>query len=529
MDQKIGIDGEKVVLELKDISKSFPGVQALDHVSLTLREGEVQALLGENGAGKSTLIKIIVGVYRPDHGNYRINGEDAHITNPHQAFLSGINVVHQERGIIPTFTAGENVMIERMVGKGLRLTDREKINNEARQYMDLVGLDISPKENVNILSAAQRQLIEIARALSSQGKILLLDEPTASIAIDEADRLLETIRVLRKQGVSILYVTHKLEEVFKICDIVTVLRDGKNAAPTAKVEDLDWNSVIKLMIGRTQSNEPFPSRISEEQPILEVTNLRGDFSPIPASFNLNRGEILGWYGLVGSGRTELARAIIGADIVRSGSIKVKGKKAQIHSVSEALHHWHIGYVSENRQDEGVFLIHSLTRNITAAVWNRLSTVMGWLDVRAEDSTARQYRDTLGIKSESLKQVVGTLSGGNQQKVSVAKWLASKPEVLIIDEPTVGIDIKTKYEIHQLIRQLALEGISIILISSDMPEMIRLADRILTFRSGRIVGEISNNRDYDSISHQIMKQIVVLGKDRHSNGSVDNRTDSSLSA
>jgi ribose transport system ATP-binding protein len=307
-----------------------------------------------------------------------------------------------------------------------------------------------------------------------------------------------------------------------------VLRDGKNAAPTAKVEDLDWNSVIKLMIGRTQSNEPFPSRKSEEQPILEVDNLRGDFSPIPASFNLFRGEILGWYGLVGSGRTELARTIIGADVVRSGSIKVKGKEAKIRSVSDALHHWHIGYVSENRQDEGVFLTHSLTRNITVTIWNRLYKFKGWLDVQGEVSSAKQYRDTLGIKSESLNQIVGTLSGGNQQKVSVAKWLASKPEILIIDEPTVGIDIKTKYEIHQLIWELAQEGISILLISSDMPEMIRIADRIMTFRSGRIVGEIANNRDYDTISHQIMKQIVVLEKEHLSNGKIDNQEDNILS-
>ena len=320
-------DDRPVVLELRDISKGFPGVQALDHVSLTLRRGEVQALLGENGAGKSTLIKIITGVYRADEGTYRINGEDARITNPRQAFARGIGVVHQERSLVPTFTAGENVLLERIVGKALQLIDRDRIHRDARPYMEMVGLHIDPSHRVESLSPAQKQLIEIARALSLNARILLLDEPTASISLNEADTLLRTIRRLREQGVSILYVTHKLEEVFQICDSVTVLRDGKNAAPTAPIEELDRDKLISRMIGRSHTNAPLPPRDpTDRKPVLEVVGLDSANSPIPATLTLARGEILGWYGLVGAGRTELARAIIGADRVTDGALRIDGQR-----------------------------------------------------------------------------------------------------------------------------------------------------------------------------------------------------------
>jgi len=501
-------DDRPVVLELRDISKGFPGVQALDHVSLTLRRGEVQALLGENGAGKSTLIKIITGVYRADEGTYRINSEDARITNPRQAFARGIGVVHQERSLVPTFTAGENVLLERIVGKALQLIDRDRIHRDARPYMEMVGLQIDPSHRVESLSPAQKQLIEIARALSLNARILLLDEPTASISLNEADALLRTIRRLREQGVSILYVTHKLEEVFQICDSVTVLRDGKNAAPTAPIEELDRDKLISRMIGRSHTNAPLPPRDpTDRKPVLEVIGLDSTNSPIPATLMLARGEILGWYGLVGAGRTELARAIIGADRVNDGAVRIEGRKVRVSSVTRALHRYRIGYVSENRQEEGLFLAHPVTRNVAVTVWDRLRNWLGLLDVAGERETAEGYRESLGIKMVSPRQPVGNLSGGNQQKVSVAKWLASKPEILIIDEPTVGIDVKTKYELHRLIWDLANDGMSIILISSDMPEMVRLADRILVFRANRIVGDLPNDRDYDSMSRRIMEGIV----------------------
>jgi ribose transport system ATP-binding protein len=496
------------VLKLTEVSKGFPGVQALDRVSLTLRRGEVQGLLGENGAGKSTLIKIVTGVYRADSGTYRIDGRDANIASPRQAFAHGIGVVHQERSLVPTFTAGENVLLERIVGRAWQRIDRERIHREARPYMERVGLHIRPSHRVESLSPAQKQLIEIARALSLNTRILLLDEPTASISLNEAETLLETIRGLRRQGVSILYVSHKLEEVFAICDSVTVLRDGRNAAPTSPIAELDRDQLIARMIGRSQANAPLPiRRPADGAPVLEVAHLHSANSPIPATFSLARGEILGWYGLVGAGRTELARAVIGADRVSGGTIRVKGKEAQIGSVAAALHRWRIGYVSENRQEEGLFLAHAVDRNISATVWNRLRRALGFLDLDAERRTAERYGASLGIKMVSVRQTVGNLSGGNQQKVSVAKWLAANPEILIIDEPTVGIDVKTKYELHQLILQLAENGMSIILISSDMPEMVRLTDRILVFRSNRIVADLPNDHDYDVMSPAIMRRIV----------------------
>ena len=505
-----GMRDRPVVLELLEISKVFPGIKALDRVSLTLREGEVQALLGENGAGKSTLIKVITGVYRADEGTYRIRGVDAHVANPRQAFARGIGVVHQERSLVPTFTAGENVLLDRIVGRAMQVVDRERIHRDARPYMDMVGLDIKPSHRVESLSPAQKQLIEIARALSMNTRILLLDEPTASISLNEADTLLQTINRLKLQGVSILYVTHKLEEVYEICDSVTVLRDGKNAGPTSPLSELDRDQLIARMIGRSHTNAPLPARVlPDRRPVLEASGLQSAHSPIPASFVLNKGEILGWYGLVGAGRTELARAIVASDRPTGGSLRINGTEVRIGSVTDALHRWRIGYVSENRQEEGLILAHPVSRNIAITVWNRLRQRFGLLDAGAERQTAETYRKALGIRMVSARQAVGNLSGGNQQKVSVAKWLASRPEILIFDEPTVGIDVGTKYELHQLIWNLAEEGMSIILISSDMPEMVRLADRILVFRSNRIVGDLANDRDYDAMSRRIMERIVGL--------------------
>ena len=500
------------ILELSEVSKGFPGVKALDQVSLSLCEGEVHALLGENGAGKSTLIKIITGVYRADAGVYRIRGEAVQIGSPREAYRHGIGVVHQERSLIPTFTAGENVLLERIVGRAARLVDREQIHRDAKPFMDMVGLAISPAHRVESLSPAQKQLIEIARALSLDTRILLLDEPTASISLNEANALLDTIRRLKARGVSILYVTHKLEEVFEICDRVTVLRDGRNVAPAASIPEMTRNQLITLMIGRGETNAPLPVRATTGQaPVLVVDGLTSAYSPGPAAFARMRGEALGGDGLVGSGRTELARAIIGADRPTGGVVRIGGKVAEIASVTDALRQWRLGYVSENRQEEGLFLAHPIARNIAVTIWNRLRSAIGLLDVERERGTTEHFRQALGIRMVSERQAVGNLSGGNQQKVSVAKWLAVKPDILIIDEPTVGIDVGTKYELHQLVWRLANEGMSIILISSDMPEMVRLADRILVFSANRIVGELPNNRDYETVSHAIMQAIVGVGE------------------
>jgi len=500
--------GAPPVLELTGITKTYPGVRALTDVTLTLGRGEIHALLGENGAGKSTLIKVISGVEQPDSGTYRLNGETIVMRNPRQALHHGISVVHQERNLVPTFTVGENVLLERVLGRADRWIDRSRIHADARPFMEMVGLDVSPAESVGVLSTAQQQLVEIARALSVKANILLLDEPTASISLREASSLLGTLRALCARGTSIIYVSHKLEEVFEVCDSVTVLRDGRNAGPRQPIAGLSRDALIEMMIGRAHVYDALPIRPKAERPpVLEVRDRPSEATLAGASFTLRKGEILGWYGLVGSGRTELARAVIGADAIGGGTVTVRGRPAHIHSIADALNRWQIGYVSENRQQEGLFLIHSIQRNIAATVWQRLRTAFRLLLRRDERKLAEEYRRSLDIRTPDVARIVGNLSGGNRQKVSLGKWLAASPAILFIDEPTVGIDIRTKYEIHQLIYRLGEQGTSVVLISSDMPEMIRLADRILVFKAGRIVGDLDNSKVYDEMSRRIMSLIV----------------------
>jgi ribose transport system ATP-binding protein len=497
------------VLELSEISKSFPGVKALDQVSLALLPGEVHALLGENGAGKSTLIKVIAGVNTPDEGTMRLHGAEVHFTSARQALQAGIAVVHQERNLVPTFTVAENILIERIAGRATAIVDMKRINEAAQPFIEMVGLDISPRAMVTDLSAGKRQMIEIAKALSANASILLLDEPTASISLKETGILFDTVQRLQAQGVAFIFVSHKLEEIFRIAGRVTVLRDGKNAgAPGQLLSTLTTDDLIALMVGRSAKVAAFPRRdASSARVVLEARDLKGKWSPHGNSFALHRGEILGWYGLVGAGRTELAKVVIGADPATSGEILVEDKPARITSVRQALQRWRIGYISENRQEEGLFLMHSLARNISATVWEHMRTRLGLLDTRRELALAEEYRTQLAIRAPSVLQLVANLSGGNRQKVSIAKGLAVKPEILLFDEPTVGIDVKTKSEIHDLIWKLAQEGIAIIVISSDMPEIVKIADRIQVFRHGGICGELLNTKDYDAMSKQIMELIV----------------------
>lgn len=498
----------KPVLQLTKVNKSYPGVQALKDVSLSLMPGTVHALLGENGAGKSTLIRMISGVERPDSGTYQLNGRPADIQYPRQATECGISVVHQERNLVSTFTVGENVLLDRVIGGGDKIINQRMIHSDAIPFMEMVGLKVSPEQSVQNLSAAQQQLIEIARALSTNAKILLLDEPTASISLKEASALIKIIRKLQKDGTSVIYVSHKLEEVFEVCDTVTVLRDGQNAGDSLSVSNLCRDDLISLMVGRTFAADALPVRESnEDQPVLEVIDKPSMATVQGSSFVLHKGEILGWYGLVGSGRSELARSIIGADIVPGGTVKLNGNTVRIKSISDALHRWRIGYVSEDRQHEGLFLIHSIQRNIAAPIWKRLRTKAHLLLNRDEKQLAEKYKSSLDISAPTVETLVASLSGGNKQKVCLGKWLATGPNILFVDEPTVGIDVRTKHDIHNLVFNLGETGTSVVLISSDMPEIIGLADRIIVFDGGVIVGEIQNNKNYDDISHQIMAMIM----------------------
>ena len=495
--------GNKTVLAVSQVSKSFPGVLALDRVNFQLSSGSIHALLGENGAGKSTLIKIFTGVYAPETGSLSVDAHEQQFTTPRDAFTAGIGAVHQERNLISYFSVGENIMLERLPNKR-GLVQYNKVWEHAQVWLDALNVGVDPRTPVSQLSVAQVQLVEIAKALAQETHILLLDEPTASLTPHETERLFELLRKLRDDGTALVFVSHKLEEVFALCDQVTVLRDGRNACESQSLAELDRQQLVKLMIGRDEQIPELPQRkhhsITAALELQSVSTAQGHSD---INFSLHSGEVLGLYGLVGSGRSELAKALIGVESLTSGKIKVDGQDASISSVNDALGRYHIGYISEDRKQEGLILMHPVVRNIGVTIWDRLKNGLGLIGHRRERYAVQPLVERLEIRTPSLAQAVGNLSGGNQQKVSVAKWLAAQAKILIIDEPTVGIDIKTKTYLHELIWQLAAEGTAVLLISSDMAEMIVLADRILVMNDFRLVGEVDNSRDYDAMSHAIM--------------------------
>jgi len=495
-----------MALILDRIGKSFPGVRALDNASLSLHGGEIHALMGENGAGKSTLIKIITGVHRPDSGTVTLNGAPLSLASPRDAIALGISAVHQERNLIPRFSVAENILLEGLpVRNGL--VDFRRANDEAREHLRKVGLDIDPATEVRRLSVAQMQMVEIAKALSHKAKVLLLDEPTASITDAETEILFHLVRQLRDQGTAILFVSHKLEEVLSLCDRVTVLRDGETTLRGAAMAGMTRQTLIEAMIGRAE--RPVIARAGksyEGTPKLELRDVATAAGHSDVSFFIRRGEILGLYGLVGAGRTELIRTIIGKDKVTSGTIEIDGKPVRIRSVEDAISRFRMGYVSEDRKHEGVILAHPIRSNIAMTVWGRIASTLGLIGAGQELKTATPLARQLEIRTPNLEQLVGNLSGGNQQKVSLAKWLAADVDILFIDEPTVGIDIKTKAYIHELINGLADKGMAILLISSDMPEMVALADRILVMHDFRIIHEHENDRKYETASRAIMTAI-----------------------
>ena len=494
----------EIALEARRVSKFFPGVKALQGVSLSLAKGSIHALLGENGAGKSTLIKIVTGVYRPDEGELVMGGDPIGLFSTRHAMGLGIGVVHQERNLIPRFSVGENIMLEQLAGRLVKPIDYERVHARARHWLDMLGLDLDPRTPVSQLSVAKMQLVEIAKALSLRSKVLLLDEPTASLTPHETDSLFRLLRKLRDDGVGMLFVSHKLEEVQAICDAVTVLRDGRNACESRGMAGLDRQDLVRLMIGRSEQIPDWSTRNhSGAAPVLELDNLATSLGHRDIDLQVRRGEIVGLYGLVGAGRTELAKAIIGLFPVTSGTIRIAGEPAEIANVAEAVHRHRIGYVSEDRKGEGLVLIHSVLENAGIPLWRRLAKATGFLIDRRIQTEVEPFIRRLEVRTPSLAQIVGNLSGGNQQKISVAKWLAAGVQLLIIDEPSVGIDIKTKAYLHALIRDLSDGGTAILLITSDMPEMITLADRIVVMNDYRIRGEIVNSRDYEAMSESIM--------------------------
>jgi ribose transport system ATP-binding protein len=451
----------------------------------------------------------VTGLYAPDSGRVLVDGRPVAFASPRDALAAGVSAVHQERNLIPRFTVGENILLERLPTRR-GFVDYGAVNREARRYLDLLDGGIDARAETRFLSVAQMQIVEIAKALSLEAKILLLDEPTASITEHETAALFKLLRRLRDDGVAIVFVSHKLEEVFAIADRITVLRDGRNVATGAPMAGMTRPKLVSLMIGRDERvAEIGARRLERSEVVLEARRLSTSLGHREVSFQLHRGEILGLYGLVGAGRSELAHAILGAGRIAEGQLLIRGAPAAIADMHEALTKFRIGYVSEDRKQEGLILMHSIRDNVAITLWRRLAGFLGLINPRKERRAVQPYVERLEIRTPSLERPVGNLSGGNQQKVSIAKWLAANVEILIIDEPTVGIDIKTKTYLHELIGRIAREGVSILLISSDMAEMITLADRILAMHAFRIVGEVANDHVYETTSKAIMSRIHAL--------------------
>jgi ribose transport system ATP-binding protein len=489
-----------------DATKGFVGVQALDHVNLTVGRGQIHALLGENGAGKSTLIKILTGVHQPDAGEVRLDGRPVRFRNPREAIAAGIGAVHQERNLITRFSIAENITLENPPRR-FGMFDAAAAANATAKWLKLLGLEIDPGTTVVRLSVAQMQLVEIAKALSLESRFLVLDEPTSSLTPHETRALFAVLRRLAQDGVAILFVSHKLEEVFELCSHVTVLRDGRNACASQPLAGLTRADIVRLMIGRDEAVfAAAPPASLGAAPALELRDVATALGHRNISLAVHGGEILGLYGLVGAGRSELARAVIGAARITGGEVLVQGRRASIRGVTAAVRRFGIGYVSEDRKGEGLILQLSVATNIAAAIWHRLARLLGFLTRRMQDAAAIPFVRALDIRTPSLAQRVANLSGGNQQKVSVAKWLAAKSRILIVDEPTVGIDIRSKAFLHELLLRLARDGTAVLLISSDMPELIALADRIAVMKEFRVIDSFDNTRNYAEASARIMQAI-----------------------
>ena len=480
-------------LELRNVTKTFPGVIALDDVSFDVKPGEVHALLGENGAGKSTLIKIISGVYRPDRGEVHINGNPVHLSNPGEAQNYGIATIYQEFSLYPELTVAENIfaghMPRTLFGAAL---DWPKANRLARTLLEsLEASDLDVSSRVGALSVGNRQRVEIAKALSRQARILILDEPTAVLTQHDTERLFTVIRRLREQKVAIIYISHRLEEIFTLADRVTILRDGKLVG-VKSAKETNENELIRMMVGRALAQEPAPhleQPPSELPMVLRAKCLARRPLLKNASIELRAGEIVGMAGLIGSGRSELAQTIFGIAAPEAGSIELDGKPVSIRSPEEAIA-MGIAYVPEDRQRQGLLTAMTVSQNIGLTRLWKLTTGP-FLDFKAEERLAQEYVESLRIKTPSIRQLARNLSGGNQQKIVVAKWLATKPRLLIVDEPTRGIDVGARAEIHRLIDHLARnEKIAVLVISSDLPEILRLSDRVCVMREGHSVAEFS---------------------------------------
>ncbi|HBA70471.1 MAG TPA: D-xylose ABC transporter ATP-binding protein [Lachnospiraceae bacterium] len=491
-----------IILTMKDIDKSFPGVHALDHVNFEVRKGEVHALMGENGAGKSTLMKVLTGIYTKDSGSIVFEGKEVEFHNTREAQDAGIVIVHQELNMLGHLTVAQNIFIGREFKKGIRIDDK-KMNEEAAKLFKRLHIDIDPTETMGNLTVGKQQMCEIAKAISHEAKVIIFDEPSAALTEAEIEELFKIIRDLRKQQLGIVYISHRMDEIKVITDRVTVMRDGTYVG-TLITNDCTKDDIINMMVGRVIYEDPkTESSVPADAPVvLKVENLNAGRMVQDVSFELRKGEILGFSGLMGAGRTETARAIFGADPKTGGNIYINGQKVEINSPQDAVK-CGIGYLSEDRKRFGIVVQKSVAENSTMAALENFVKGL-FIDKKSENKIAQDYVESLATKTPGVDQLVVNLSGGNQQKVVIAKWLIRNCDILIFDEPTRGIDVGAKNEIYKLMNRLAEEGKSIIMISSEMTEILRMSDRVIVMCEGKKTGEI----DISEASQEIIMNMAT---------------------
>ncbi|MGA2763195.1 MAG: sugar ABC transporter ATP-binding protein [Spirochaetia bacterium] len=497
----------ELILEVQGVSKSFPGVKALDQVSFDLRKGEVHALVGENGAGKSTLMKILSGVHQPDAGTIRYKGSEVLFHDSTQARDAGIGIIYQELNLIPHLSVAANIFIGREPLTRFGTLDERKMNRDAVAILERLNLRIDPTITLNRLPISKQQMVEIAKSLSFDSEVLIMDEPTSALTESEIDELFSVIHTLRDRGVAIIYISHRLEELKHIVDRISIFRDGRSVS-TDEYAAITMDEIVSRMVGRKLENI-FPSRhnVPTTEKILEVRGIRRAGVLHDISFDLYRGEILGFAGLMGAGRSELARAIFGADPVDAGEVVMNGKKLSLRSPSESIRAG-IAYLSENRKQEGLAVKMQLAENVTMANVNAVSRRLGVISRSKEMKACQHYVDELTIRTPSLTQVVNNLSGGNQQKVVLAKWLFCHSKILIFDEPTRGIDVGTKYSIYELIERMAREGVGVIMISSELTEIMGMTDRVLVLHEGRLQATLVTK---ETTQEEILNYAAGLGE------------------
>jgi ribose transport system ATP-binding protein len=491
------------LLEMRGIEKTFPGVKALSGVDLQVHRGEVLALLGENGAGKSTLMKVLGGAHQPNSGTILIDGQETIFHTPHDSQQAGVSIIYQEFNLIPALTVRENLFLGReSTSRGF--VKRRTETAQARSLFEKMGVEINPESLCRDLSISQQQVVEIAKALSQDAKILVLDEPSAALTNAEVDRLFDVIRDLKSRGLGLIYISHRLEEVFEIADRVSVLRDGSHVG-SASIDELNREKLISLMVGRELTEEFPPRNVTLGKPLLEVNNLSRGETVRDVSFTIRRGEILGLTGLMGAGRTETARLIFGADQRDSGEIKLAGQTLDIKHPRDAIAA-RMGLLTEDRKTQGLILKHSARENFGLPNLDQFSS-SGFVNNQQENAEFGNYVKRLKVKIPHQEQLAGNLSGGNQQKVVLAKWLAQNCEVLIFDEPTRGIDVGAKHEIYQLMNDLVAAGKCILMISSELPEVLGMSDRILVMHNGKVTGEIG---DVSTASQEHIMELAMQG-------------------